>query len=158
MVRSMQTQKKSRLDWTGKRELFILRGYGSTHTRPIGSKKLKALFIHNFKQLEIENIVGCRIVADGNSFEFKIRWLGFEQDQDTWEPIITIYEDVPITVTSFVESMDDSNLKTFILRVIDDHDRIRRNQISRIRTLDARVLKLNIQKDEISTLFRGETL
>eukprot|EP00924_Labyrinthula_sp_SR-Ha-C_P000132 snap_masked-scaffold_39-processed-gene-1.46-mRNA-1 protein AED:1.00 eAED:1.00 QI:0/0/0/0/1/1/2/0/142 len=42
----------------------------------------------------------------------------------------------------------DNNLKTFILRVIEDHGRIRRNQISRIKTLDARVRKLNIQKDE----------
>eukprot|EP00924_Labyrinthula_sp_SR-Ha-C_P010872 maker-scaffold_47-augustus-gene-0.0-mRNA-1 protein AED:0.42 eAED:0.43 QI:0/0/0/0.5/0/0/2/0/348 len=96
-----------------------------SHTRPIGSKKLKALFVHNFKQLEIESIVGCRLAADNNSFEFKIRWLGFEQDQDTWEPAVTIYEDVPILVTSYVQNMDDNNLKMLISRILQDHDRRR---------------------------------
>eukprot|EP00924_Labyrinthula_sp_SR-Ha-C_P015633 snap_masked-scaffold_4-processed-gene-5.43-mRNA-1 protein AED:1.00 eAED:1.00 QI:0/0/0/0/1/1/3/0/275 len=116
------------------------------HTRPLGSKKLKALFIHNFKQLEIESIVGCRLAADNNSFEIKIRWLGFEQDQDTWEPAVTIYEDAPILVTSYIQNMDDNNLKMLISRVIEEHDISRRNQILRIRSFKSRLANLKIQK------------
>eukprot|EP00924_Labyrinthula_sp_SR-Ha-C_P010395 snap_masked-scaffold_23-processed-gene-5.50-mRNA-1 protein AED:0.52 eAED:0.53 QI:0/0/0/1/1/1/2/0/858 len=117
-----------------------------SHTRPIGSKKLKALFVHNFKQLEIESIVGCRLAADNNSCEFKIRWLGFEQDQDTWEPAVTIYEDVPILVTSYVQNMDDNNLKMLISRILQDHDVSRRNQLARVNSLKFRLSSMKFQK------------
>eukprot|EP00924_Labyrinthula_sp_SR-Ha-C_P005958 snap_masked-scaffold_14-processed-gene-10.27-mRNA-1 protein AED:0.28 eAED:0.28 QI:0/0/0/0.5/1/1/2/0/140 len=98
------------------------------------------------EQLEIESIVGCRLAADNNSFEFKIRWLGFEQDQDTWEPAVTIYEDVPILVTSYIQNMNDNNLKMLISRVIEEHDISRRNQVSRIRSFKSRLSNLKIEK------------
>ncbi len=39
--------------------------------------------------------------------ELLVRWEGFDDDSDSWEPIASLYKDVPVIVRDFVSSLDD---------------------------------------------------
>ena len=39
--------------------------------------------------------------------ELLVRWEGFDDDSDSWEPISSLYKDVPVLVRDFVLSCGD---------------------------------------------------
>ncbi len=49
------------------------------------------------------------------SVELLVRWEGFDEDSDTWEPIASLYKDVPAMVKDFVASVGDAP-RTYPLR------------------------------------------
>ena len=42
--------------------------------------------------------------------ELKVRWLGFDDESDTWEPISNLCEDVPAIVRAYAQSSGDQGL------------------------------------------------
>lgn len=57
--------------------------------------------IKMYKKFEIESILDLALMQDG-VYYYKIEWLGFEEEDDmTWEPLKTMFEDCPLIVRSF---------------------------------------------------------
>jgi hypothetical protein len=47
-------------------------------------------------------------------------WLGFEEDDNAWEPLLQIYEDLPAEVTSFLANFHVGLLATRALSVLSE--------------------------------------
>ena len=62
---------------------------------------LKELFHHAFKQGEFEmaGIVGIS-EAEGQDFDVKVKWVGFDEGESSWDPIAIIWDDAPQFVKS----------------------------------------------------------
>ena len=63
----------------------------------------------------IEEIIDVRESQD--SFEFYIKWLGFGTEHNTWEPALTIAEDVPTLCKRYVSSLS-SFWKTKLAKIL----------------------------------------
>ncbi len=59
----------------------------------------------------VSALVDHRRDATGKSFEFRVRWLGFEEAEDTWEPARNLAEDTPALVEAYVKASADPTLK-----------------------------------------------
>eukprot|EP00924_Labyrinthula_sp_SR-Ha-C_P015273 snap_masked-scaffold_9-processed-gene-13.45-mRNA-1 protein AED:0.89 eAED:0.89 QI:0/0/0/0.5/1/1/2/0/405 len=115
-----------------------------SHQMPIGNKKLKSLFIHNYQSLEVDKIMDIKF-SEGNNpiYLLKIRWLGFDPDSDTWEPLISIYQDLPILVRKYIEDeLLDESFKKHLLLVLEkaekkEYDPLKKSKTSRVRRINA---------------------
>ncbi|CAB1109830.1 unnamed protein product [Ectocarpus sp. CCAP 1310/34] len=58
---------------------------------------LKDVFQHSFGQgeHEMESILNIGPAHDGSGYLVRVRWAGFEEDEDTWQPLSDIYQDAP---------------------------------------------------------------
>ena len=45
----------------------------------------------------------------------KVRWRGFDADEDTWEPMEQLDEDVEVLVGQYVEQVDNTDLTQALL-------------------------------------------
>ncbi|EGZ05874.1 hypothetical protein PHYSODRAFT_532572 [Phytophthora sojae] len=52
-----------------------------------------------------------------HTYEMLVRWEDLEAIEDSWEPVRTIYEDVPIKLQDYVDSADDDELRQFVLQL-----------------------------------------
>ena len=55
-------------------------------------------------QFYVDDILDWR-EDDTGSIELRVRWLGFEASEDTWEPVERLHEDVPTLVTRFLRNI-----------------------------------------------------
>ena len=64
----------------------------------------------------ISELVDWRENDDGK-LEIKVRWLGFEEDQDTWEPAKNLIEDIPLILMRYLKAQEATPLlQEFITR------------------------------------------
>ena len=56
----------------------------------------------------IKNIIEHRVDEDDDTFELKVRWLGWGAEADTWEPIHQLVEDAPHHVEEYLRGHDAS--------------------------------------------------
>ena len=52
----------------------------------------------------VDSIVGHR-ETDTGTIEFEVQWSGFESNENTWEPIKQLHEDVPFVVEQYLTSV-----------------------------------------------------
>ncbi|KAE9021062.1 hypothetical protein PF011_g5113 [Phytophthora fragariae] len=52
-----------------------------------------------------------------NTYEILVRWEGLEAITDSWEPVMTMYEDVPIKLQVYVDSAADDKLRQFVIQL-----------------------------------------
>jgi hypothetical protein len=64
--------------------------------------ELKKQFLHDNRTFEVEKILDHRVNEDKE--EFLVKWLGFDNDQVTWEPADILNEDVPVLVAKFMKA------------------------------------------------------
>lgn len=50
----------------------------------------------------IDSILDIRL--SGSSYDCKVRWMGFGPEEDSWEPIERLFEDVPLLLQNFLQS------------------------------------------------------
>ena len=60
----------------------------------------------------VSSIVAHRV--ETQEFQLKVRWQGFEEADDTWEPIAQLLEDVPEIVRKYAETTSDAALIEFV--------------------------------------------
>jgi hypothetical protein len=64
----------------------------------------------------ISELVDWRENDDGK-LEIKVRWLGFEENQDTWEPAKNLIEDIPLILMRYLKAQEATPLlQEFITR------------------------------------------
>ncbi|EGZ26850.1 hypothetical protein PHYSODRAFT_469054 [Phytophthora sojae] len=52
-----------------------------------------------------------------HSYEVLVAWEGLEEIEDSWEPMTTMHEDVPVKLQDYVRTADDSKLSQFLLHL-----------------------------------------
>ena len=72
-------------------------------------QKLQEAAQHDAQEFEIESVQGWRL-QDGD-IQIKIRWLGFEEPDDTWEPLMQIAESLPTTASDYLRAHQDEHPK-----------------------------------------------
>jgi hypothetical protein len=65
---------------------------------------LKEQVAHDALEFYPDKIVGWR-EADEGRLELKVRWLGFDASDDSWEPVAQFYEDAPTMVRRYAQRM-----------------------------------------------------
>ena len=70
------------------------------------TSELNEVFRHSFTQgeFEMEALLNIGESHDGSGYLVRVRWSEFEEDEDTWEPLKTLWEDAP----QFVIQQDSS--------------------------------------------------
>ena len=58
---------------------------------------LKDVFQHSFTQgqFEMSGLVDMAEADDGDGYDVQVQWVGFEDDEDTWEPLSKIWDAAP---------------------------------------------------------------
>ena len=64
------------------------------------TKDTREQILYDEKGLCVDRILRWRHTAGG--VHLRVRWLGFEACDDTWEPLETFYEDVPEMIQEYV--------------------------------------------------------
>ncbi|ETN02810.1 hypothetical protein PPTG_15775 [Phytophthora nicotianae INRA-310] len=79
--------------------------------------------------LAVEAIVEHRFNGDMDAYEVKVKWLGFEPIEDSWEPLTTISEDVSQLLLAYAKNANDDGLLLATTTAIDSkqHKRSKRS-------------------------------
>ena len=64
---------------------------------------------------EVEKIVGWK--AEKDSILLEVKWLGYEDDDNTYEPFDTLSHDVPAMVKDYLRNLNSKN--PLIIRCLD---------------------------------------
>ena len=67
------------------------------------NEKLVRTAVNDCQKFEVEEFVGWR-VDDNNEVELKVRWHGFQPNDDTWESLEGLYDDVPVLVRKYLRT------------------------------------------------------
>lgn len=59
----------------------------------------------------------------GRSWNFLIRWAGFDEAEDSWEPLEMLKQDIPTMLKNYVLAIPDETKRRAIMRLIDPKDR-----------------------------------
>ena len=59
--------------------------------------------------LILEDMVAWRGTND-DRIENPVCWLGFETNEDTWEPVIKLFEDVPDLLLRYLRTIQETNI------------------------------------------------
>jgi len=57
-------------------------------------------------EFTLEELVDWR-ESDAGTLEIRVRWLGFEANEDTWEPVERLQEDVPVVLHRYLRTVED---------------------------------------------------
>lgn len=68
---------------------------------------LKDVFQHSYTQgvFEMEALINIGEAHDGSGYNIRVRWAGFGEDEDTWEPLKTLWDDAPQFVIKELRKM-----------------------------------------------------
>ena len=72
--------------------------------------------LYDLQKFKVESFEDWGFTNDG-SVVFKVRWRGFGADEDTWESMTQLDEDVEVLVGQCVEQVDNADLTQALLQV-----------------------------------------
>lgn len=67
---------------------------------------------------DVESLLECRFNDEIVEWEFRVRWKGFDEVDDSWEPLNQLLTTIPDVVDGFVASIVDENIKTRLQEII----------------------------------------
>ena len=108
LVRLVGQDDVAKVSW---RRVFRIAGPEMTVTQAVQDSAL-----HDLQTFKVESFVDWGFADDG-SVVLKVRWRGFAEDEDTWEPMAQLDEDVEVLVGKFVEETDNPDLTQALLQV-----------------------------------------
>ncbi|GMF46846.1 unnamed protein product [Phytophthora fragariaefolia] len=69
--------------------------------------------------MTVEEVVEHRMNHDMQAYEVKVRWLGVEAIEDSWEPIKTMSEDVPKLLLQYANDANDDDLLLAVTSLVN---------------------------------------
>jgi len=83
----------------------------ATHRRPQHDhlQAVQNCALHDLQQFVVDDIVGWGF-ADAGHVVMKVHWRGFDDTDDTWEPMSALFADIEVIVTKYVLAQDDAEL------------------------------------------------
>jgi Chromo (CHRromatin Organisation MOdifier) domain len=92
----------------------------------------------------VNSIVGVRYNPSNKKWEVLVKWQGFQNIEDTWEPFVPILEDVPEKVIEYLQKYSEEDKQHYAL-LIHKHrteiQKLAKQQATRVRTLLLELLK-----------------
>ena len=70
-------------------------------------------------ELAMEEILQCKYVSSIRDHAFKIKWVGFGEEEATWEDPVHIHAMEPDVVEEYVSSMRNTASKRAIIEMLD---------------------------------------
>ena len=67
------------------------------------SERLVRTAVNDCQKFEIDEFVGWRLQDDG-TVQLKVRWHGFQPQDDTWEALEGLHDDVPALVGKYLRA------------------------------------------------------
>ena len=108
LVRLVGQDDVAKVSW---RRVFRIAGPEMTVTQAVQDSAL-----HDLQRFKVESFVDWGFANDG-TVVFKVHWRGFAEDEDTWEPMAQLDDDVEVLVGKFVEETDNPDLTQALLQV-----------------------------------------
>jgi hypothetical protein len=71
---------------------------------------LRQQIAHNQLGYDVHALQDIRFGADVNLYLVRVSCLGFDDGESTWEPLVSLIEDVPEMVEAFLNSLKDKIL------------------------------------------------
>jgi hypothetical protein len=59
---------------------------------------------------EVHSLLGLRYEAESKEFSVLVSWLGFDEADNSWEPLFRLHEDIPRVVLDLLQSFPDRSL------------------------------------------------
>jgi len=85
------------------------------------TEEIKRQFAHDNESYQVEKFHACRLNPENHQLELLVEWKGFTEDDNSWEPLKNLYEDVPELVKNFQKKMREE--KTAYAEEIEDYTR-----------------------------------
>ena len=79
---------------------------------------LESINFQDSVRYKVEHILAVRLNPTSTAYEFFVKWKGFDDAENSWEPMSTLQVDVPTLLAEFVRTMKPSNHKTILADVI----------------------------------------
>ena len=72
------------------------------------TEKLVRTAVNDCQKFDVSNFQGWRLNDEGE-VQLKVRWEGFQPQDDTWEDLQQLYGDVPVLVANYRTELADDN-------------------------------------------------
>ena len=66
--------------------------------------------------MDVKGIVNHRYNSEMEAYEVKVSWKGLEEADDSWEPMMSMLEDVPKLLQDYAAAQDDQDFQRAVLR------------------------------------------
>ena len=100
-VRLVGQEAEAGIDW---KKCFRI----ASSTLPI-SQAVQDAALHDLQKFKVEAFVAWGFMDDG-TVSLKVRWQGFDESEETWEPMAQLYADVKVMVDKYVATVNDDSL------------------------------------------------
>jgi Integrase core domain/Integrase zinc binding domain len=74
------------------------------------SADLLAHVAHQSQGYEVQDLLDLRYDSEAQQFVILVSWLGFDVDDNSWEPLLSLHEDIPSVVLAFLAALPDRDL------------------------------------------------
>jgi hypothetical protein len=71
---------------------------------------IHAHLTHQNQGYEVNKLLGLRYDAESKELYAQISWLGFEESDNNWEPLLSLHEDIPSVVLDLLAHLPDRAL------------------------------------------------
>src|SRR5690349_4200705 len=71
---------------------------------------MKTQFSFDNATFEAERILKIRLDQETQQLQGYVKWLGFSETENSWEPLITLKEDAPTLIANFIQENKDDPL------------------------------------------------
>ena len=71
---------------------------------------IQAHLAHQNLGYEVQDLLALRYDSDSKEFSALVSWLGFDEADHTWEPLLSLHEDIPSVVLHFLAHLPDRAL------------------------------------------------
>ena len=112
LVRLVGQDDVTKVSW---RRVYRIAGPDMTITQAVQGSTL-----HDIQTFKVESFEDWGFGDDGNVV-LKVRWSGFGAEEDTWEPMAQLDEDVGVLVGQCVERVDNADLTQVLLQLRARH-------------------------------------
>jgi hypothetical protein len=71
---------------------------------------IHAHLAHQNQGYEVYKLLDLRYDAESKEFQAQVSWLGFDEAENTWEPLISLHEDIPSNFLNLLAHLPDRDL------------------------------------------------
>ena len=69
------------------------------------TEEIKQQFAHDDESYQVEQFHACRLNPENSQLELLVEWKGFTPDENSWEPLKNLLEDVPELVKKYAKKL-----------------------------------------------------
>ena len=69
------------------------------------TEEIRQQFAHDAERYQIEQLKDCRRNPETNDIEILVSWKGFSDNDNSWEPLKNLYEDVRTQIVTYATKL-----------------------------------------------------